>query len=423
MAKRERRLLRVEGEGDDDFPSGIIGIQERAAGTGSIDTVTINGYTYYRGRYWCENAKGVRERKTVYASTKEGVELKIRRLKNTPAVKGEIKKLTLAQFLEDRFLPGIESKVRLSTSKTYGYAVRTHIIPRIGKGKFAALTPANVDAWITELTKDPKVGARVAQQAFAVLRRAYAYAVDLGLVDRNPVATLKAPKVKRKEMHILSLGESGKLLKTASESEWYTLVYLAIATSMRQGELFGLQWKNVHLDKGYLRVVQTLGIGENDEPVLGEPKTESSRRRVDLSPEAIQVLKRHRATQKGKPNPHDLVFPSDHGGFIRKSNFRRRDWLPLLKKAKLPAITFHSLRHVGNSILAQQGVPLKALQARLGHSTSKVTFDTYTHLAPSDTALAAKTMGRLLPISGLKNGLNRSKKATDGEARQKKKAR
>lgn len=333
---------------------------------------------------------------------------KLKKLESVPSGRQGVKNLTLAQYLEDRFLPGIESKIRLNTFKTYRQAVRNHIVPRMGKAKFALLSPGNVDAWIAELSKDQNVGPRAAQQAFMVLRRAYAYAVDLELIDRNPVAALKAPQARRKQQHILTLDETLRLLDAASKTDWHVLIYLAVATGMRQAELFGLQWKDVHLDRGYLRVVQALGLGAKGEPILTEPKTDASRRRVDLDEEAVTLLQAHHDQQKD--NPHDLVFMAERGGFIRKENFRRDVWHPLLKEARLPPITFHSLRHVGNSILAQQGTPLKALQARLGHATSQVTFDVYTHLTPGDLSQAAQKIGSLLSQGGQTRGHNGSGK-------------
>jgi integrase len=83
------------------------------------------------------------------------------------------------------------------------------------------------------------------------------------------------------------------------------------------------------------------------------------------------------------------------GGFIDKDAFRRRVFQPLLETAELPPVTFHSLRHVSNSLLAANGVPLKVLQARLGHSTSRTTFDTYSHTYEDSQREATQALGRL----------------------------
>lgn len=145
-----------------------------------------------------------------------------------------------------------------------------------------------------------------------VLKRAYNYAMDLDLCDRNPLQRLRAPKAPKKLQHAYGLEEVGKLLATAEGSPWYPLFFTAIATSMRQGELFGLTWDNVYLDAGYLRVTRQL-VNGHDGLELGEPKTPASKRRIDLSPEAIAVLRAHR--KASERNPLNLVFVNEAGGF------------------------------------------------------------------------------------------------------------
>jgi integrase len=129
-----------------------------------------------------------------------------------------------------------------------------------------------------------------------VLKRAFSYAIDLEMCDRNPLQCLRAPKAPKKEQRILELEEISKLLATGQGSPWFPLFFTALATSMRQGELFGLTWDDVRVDVGYLRVTKQL-VNGRDGLELGEPKTTSSKRRIDLAPEAVAVLKAHRNAQ------------------------------------------------------------------------------------------------------------------------------
>jgi integrase len=411
--RKPRRLARVIEEIGYEDPLGLGGrfvmFEERKAGTGSIDQVWIKGQRFWRARTWVEDAKGVRVRKAVCAKTETAVLKKLAALKDAPAASRDAKKLTLAQFLEGHFIPGIEQRVRINTFKTYERACRNHIIPHIGKVKLLAFTPSNANAWTAELAA-AGVGSRATQQAFMVLKRAYSYAVTpLGMLQRNPLNELRAPKSDKKPQHIIGQAEIGRLLKAAQDTRWYVLILLSIATSMRQGELFGLQWKYVNLTEGYLQVVEALLLGRQGEPYLGPPKTDASKRRVELPKKIVAVLKAHKAQQTD--NPLGLVFPALKGGFIRKDNFRRDVWLPLLKAAKLSSIKFHSLRHAGNSLLVSHGqVSLKIAQQRLGQATSGVTFDVYTHLRPGESTQAASQMERLLEeTGGLVTGVSRPK--------------
>ena len=162
---------------------------------------------------------------------------------------------------------------------------------------------------------------------------------------------------------------------------------------------------------------------------LKQPKTDSSLRRVDLVPRAVAILEAHRKTQTGT-NPLDLVFPGSNGQVYDRANVKRALYRTL-DDAGLPRATFHSLRHAGNSLLAEAGISLKILQARLGHATSKITLDTYSHVSDDAGRRAADTLGGLLNGSkragrvrsnGLTLGLTRSKKARSAQPRVMKKA-
>ncbi|MDP9478081.1 MAG: site-specific integrase, partial [Actinomycetota bacterium] len=140
------------------------------------------------------------------------------------------------------------------------------------------------------------------------------------------------------------------------------LYVLAVSTGMREGELLGLKWADVDLEAGTLRVRRTL-TRHGGKVALGEPKTKKSRRTVRLTPRAVESLKRDRARQAGeklKAGPlygdQGLVFAGESGGLINPSNLRQRSFLPLLKRAELPGITFHDLRHTCASLLFQRNV-------------------------------------------------------------------
>lgn len=395
----------------------VVERHSRVPGTGSYDSVKRNGIEYLRARVWRDNAKGVRVRKSVYAQSQRELTRKLKELGTGPAL-GDVKKTLVGDYLTNMFLPGIKLKVRANTYASYEQSIRNHIVPSLGKAKLATLTAGNADAWLSEL----KIGPRAKQRAFVVLKRSLSYACDdLQLLDRNPLERMRAPRVPKREPRILNLEEVRRLLDAASETEWFALFYLAIATAMRQGEIFGLTWDSVDLKRGTIRVSQALATdydeGDNFKQTLAEPKTNASRRTIDLPKEAIAALQAHR--EKQKP-PSDLVFPAEQGGYLDRTNFRKRIFCPLIKEAKLPKVTFHSLRHAGNTLLAASGVPLSVLQRNLGHSTSRVTLDVYSHATRADSRAAAARMGSLL--SGTRRGTNGSRRATGNGKVAKKKA-
>jgi integrase len=393
----------------------IVSVSEREPGTGSLDKVTIKGQVYHRVRYWMENAKGVRERKNLYAKTEVAVLKKLAALKKAPTARRDAAKISLEQYLTTYFMPGMQTRVRVNTLTTYGNAIRKHIVPRIGKARFATLEPSNVTAWLSEMAADKKVGPRAAQQAFMVLKRAYNYAVELELLDRHPFPSVKSPTAPKREQRILNAAQLQKLLNEAVSTPWYALLYLTVATSLREGELLGLRWSDLNFEDQYLRV-NVAAVQTPKGLELAEPKTKASRRRVDLPEEAVAMLQEHKEQQNG-PNPLGLVFPGGKGQIYDRANVKRALYR-LLDNASLPRATFHSLRHAGNTLLAESGVSLKVLQARLGHATSKVTLDVYSHVSDDAGRRAADTIGSLLGkanpaarpgANGLNGGLTRTK--------------
>jgi integrase len=124
---------------------------------------------------------------------------------------------------------------------------------------------------------------------------------------------------------------------------------------------------------------------------------------VRLTPRAAEALRSHRARQAQEKlragilyQEHGLVFAGEGGGFINPSNLRQRSLAPLLKRAGLPQITFHDLRHTCASLLFQRNVHPKFVQELLGHASVAITLDTYSHMLPGMGGEAADAIGEAL---------------------------
>lgn len=162
---------------------------------------------------------------------------------------------------------------------------------------------------------------------------------------------------------------------------------------MRQGELTGLRWKDVDLGLSVASIQQTfyrLGgskrDGQSAQMLFKEPKTAKSRRAVALPMVLIEELRtlreeqaEHRRVLEANYAAYDLIFCQPNGKPLHAHNVARRDFRAVLKRAGLPQIRFHDLRHAHASMLLQQGVHPKVVQERLGHSTVGMTLDTYSH--------------------------------------------
>jgi integrase len=231
-----------------------------------------------------------------------------------------------------------------------------------------------------------------------VLHKALDQAVKWNMIQRNPTKVVKAPRPTPKEMHPLSAEETRKLLEAARGDKLEALYVLAIHTGMRQGELLALKWQDVDLENATVSVRRTL-TKNGGRLLLGEPKTKKSRRTIQLTDEAVRALREHLARQvehiqhRGDLyRDEGLIFASEVGTLINPTNLRQRSFASLLKRAGLPKIRFHDLRHTCATLLLSCNVHPKFVQELLGHANIAITLDTYSHVIPGMGDYAVRAM-------------------------------
>jgi integrase len=440
MAKSRKPKVK-RGEAD-PLGFGSVLVMERDPGAGARDQHTVNGYVYERGREWITNAKGVRERKTFYGKTRKELEEKIAAALAVPARLADVAKISLKDYLRERFLPGAKTTIRAATYSTYETAIDKHMIKQIGDAKFADFTADNARAWIKEL-QDAGIGPRAIQNAVNVLKRAYIRAFKDGALAYNPLLAVRTPKAEARDQHILTKAEVIKFLRHARSTEWGGLMYLAVALGMRQGELLGLTWPRVHLDDEtpYVDVQEQVAAG-----ALAPLKTKASKRRLYLDPGSVTILEQVRGEQANRLNPYKLVFPSKPKppappkrqprviipqdklpafDFLSKDNLTGRVLPTLLERAEvqIDGVTFHGLRHAGASLLASHRIPPSTIERWLGHSSKGITAR-YIHAYDDDLKDAASTMGTILaPVFGDKNGAKSMTEPAKANGRRKEKTR
>ena len=311
-------------------------------------------------------------------------------------------KLTFAAFVE-KWVAAIAPTVRDRTAYGYGVLLRKHAVPVIGRVPMTKLQPADL---VRVYQQRRKAGAapRSVLHLHRVLFRALRFAERWGDVARNVAALVDAPKVSRTEMRALSADEARQLLRTGEADRLGALLVLALSTGMRSGELLGLTWRNMDLDRGAVGVVAALQPTAEG-LALVEPKTSRSRRVIDIEPRVVMALRRHRAAQLMERRVAgeawhapiaDLVFTTATGAPVDGRDLLRSWFRPLLVRAGLPPIRFHDLRHSYASIALAQGVHPKVVQEAMGHATIAVTLDLYSHVVPSLQREAARTMGAAL---------------------------
>jgi len=322
-------------------------------------------------------------------------------------------KSSLADFLT-RFLEfyKTEGGVALRTWQDYRYHAEENVIPAIGAITLVDLKPRDVDLWLKSL-RDRGLGGRTVEYAQAVLRRALQFAVEWEIIDRNPAAArFRAAKRKRivkpgAVIRFLNPDEARKFLEVARGDRHEALYALAITTGLRPEELYGLRSKDVDLDAKHLTVNQVLSKtrrkkGE-DVPrfMFGPPKTDKSRRTIDF-PEFVRDLlieeRRQLMESRALAGEHwkenGLMFPSEIGTPLEERNVLRR-FQKICEDNGLPKLRMYDLRHTHASLLIHEGVHPKKISERLGHSSIKLTMDTYGHLFEGSDRDSAEKMEQL----------------------------
>jgi integrase len=193
-------------------------------------------------------------------------------------------------------------------------------------------------------------------------------------------------------MSILSASEYQRFLEACSTALHGNLYKLAIKTGMRQGELLGLTWKNVNLERGEILIIQQLSRYDNSENQrifdFAAPKTKYSNRTILIGADLVEQLRAqkqaqdsHKLRMGSRWQEYDLVFPSSVGTPLEQRNMMR-DFDGMLKTAGLRKIRFHDLRHNAASMMLAGKASVVNVSRYLGHSSPAVTFEIYAHLIP-----------------------------------------
>jgi len=346
---------------------------------------------------------GHRVRKTVQGSTEKDVRDKVRELvrnvrDGTPPPSRTPR---LDAFME-QWLVAVRPTLRPSTYVSYEGTTRLHITPHLGRIPLDKLTVEHVAQLLASKQADSRLSDRSARYVLQVLRNALGKAVRWGVLSRNVATLVDPPRVPYKEVRVLTPGETSNLLEAARGDPIESLVVVAVSTGLRLGEALGLQWSDVDITRRQLRVNKTLqrvsGLGQ----ILAETKSRRGRRTIFLPVRAAEAFRNEQAHQNdrriaaGKDwNPTDFVFTSQTGRPLDQRNVLRM-FRRMLRKARLPRMRFHDLRHSCASLLLAEGVSPRVVMETLGHSRISVTMDTYTHVMPTLMRDAADAIDRSL---------------------------
>jgi integrase len=285
----------------------------------------------------------------------------------------------------DLWTQTIKAEVSPSTHERYAIIVRCYLKPGLGSIGLQRLTPSDIQKAYNNFDRNPSP--RTRRHIHRILKSALARAVEQQALPRNPADALKRlPKVEVEPIATLTIEQSTRLLKAIRHTTTYWPTLIALATGMRRGEILALRWKNLDLEHGVVRVVESL---EQTKAGLRFKSTKTDKARaVPLPKFAIDELRGWKRQQAenllklGVRQSPSMLICAREDGEPKQPRSLTHEFAYLIGRVKdLPRVRFHDLRHSHATQLLAAGVHPKIVQERLGHSTISITMDLYSHVS------------------------------------------
>lgn len=372
--------------------------RKSAAGSGTIRKKTVQRggktYTYWEARYTAgyDPGTGKQIQRSITGKTQKEVSQKLKAA-TTAIDEGTYtapNKMTVAQWL-DIWTAEYLKAVKPSTVTSYKATVNTHLKPGLGAIKLDALTAHAIQSLYNTLSAPEGEGKalspKTVKNIHGVLHKALQQAVGNGYIRFNPADPCVLPKVIKKEIQPLDEAQISSFIKAIKGTKYEDLFITTLFTGMREGEVCGLLWDCVNLDKGTIRIDKQLQLERNtggNHRLL--PTKNSKGRSITLAPFVVNILRGVRRKQlenrlrygecwKGS----NFVFTDELGHYL-KPQAVRREFKRIVEDMGIPETRFHDLRHSYAVASIRSGDDIKTVQENLGHATAAFTLDVYGHV-------------------------------------------
>ena len=315
----------------------------------------------------------------------------------------EDSRMTLGEWLDKWLDEYMIFTIRESTLDSYRAMVKNQVKPFIGGKQISSLTTADMQKFYNKIKKEGRVrehpihGKTLADSmvrgVHMLLHEALDTAVKERLIAKNPTNGTTVPKCNYPEKQILGDNQLETFLEAIKGHEyWCDFFYVEVMTGLRRGEICGLRWQDISFEENKLQVKRSVSVKKGGGVSIGETKTETGVRCIQMPPSVAELLKSKRQTAITEwVFPHFLhpEQPISPASAYRKLKV-------ILKNAELPLIRFHDLRHTFATHATQGGVDPKTLAGILGHTNASFTLDTYTHVTSDMQKSASAVVGNMM---------------------------
>ena len=359
-------------------------------GRRGFGSVRLMGSGRYQASYWLAGRRHVAEvtfRTKGDANTYlDTVSADLHRGLWTNPADGEI---TVAQ-LGELWMAANPSK-RATTRATDEIALRVHILPTLGDIQIAKVKPPHIHALVSEWTG--AASPRTVRRQYGTLQAIFAFAVQCDWIGRTPCRAVKLPRVTSTRRHTLTADDVTAIAE-AMDTRYRPMVWLGAVLGLRWSEAAGLRVGRVDFLQRTLTVAEALTRDGKGHPILSPPKSAAGGRTLAMPRVLADILAEH-MTSAGLTvaNDHRFLFEASNQAPLRYSNWRRWVWLPAVEAAGHPGAGFHDLRRASATALVRQGIDVKTVQARLGHSDPRLTLQVYAEVVQEAEQHAAAVLG------------------------------
>ncbi len=371
----------------------------RPRGTGSYDKCG----DLYRWRIGIYNpVTGKTQYKSIKAKTRAALDVKVMAWKEEngggDALPPLPQRLIVSRWV-DMWLEDIEGKRAATTVTQYKRIAAKYIIPLLGQEWIGKVNPLRLQVFFNDFAKNHT--AATVSTVRDCFNSCFQSALKMGVIAKNPVKMVTLPRKNKPELRIIDENEASRLLAVAKSGEYrpapkdeadvflirrnYMIILLALASGMRQGEILGLTWENVH--NATIDVKHSLqnlpGARVLKVPKSGNPRT------VAIPAAVADELQAWREFQTGYAekykgiynNSQGFVFTNAmNGGVVNGCRFTGYIFQDITAAAGIKGLRFHDLRHFFASSALSRGVPVAAVSEQLGHSSISITYNVYTHV-------------------------------------------
>ncbi|MFL9683992.1 tyrosine-type recombinase/integrase [Streptomyces sp. KL110A] len=374
---------------------------QRKRNPNGAGTITQRSDGRYQAAVYVLQPDGTRARKFAYGKTWAECDAKRRALldKVDNGVPVPTRSMKLSEWLPYWLDNIVKPRRKKTTAAKYEVHIRLYLVPMLGSKRLESLGVADVRRFLVQLEK--KSSAATAKESHRVLRTALTAACREELVSRNVATLVEPPTVATRELSPWSLDETLDFLAAARKDPLYAAFVLAIALGFRRGEVVGLRWENVDLDKREIRVrtqrQRVAGEVYEDDPKGRRRKQTLPLPAICVAPLRWQRLKQAAARERAgeKWTETGYVFTTRTGQPIEPRNLYR-SFTRVAKNAGLRVVRLHDARHGTATLLTAAGVPPRVVMEILGHSQIAVTMNVYTHVVQDTQREAVSHVDRLL---------------------------